>query len=550
MTAWSSPSANSVEQMITRIDQLATRGASQQQLIGPADSLFTIYDEKGITDEAVVMPVSAPRDSLLMWFYYWTAEWYFATESWQASIDYMSRAIPLAQRFNDSVLLGDCYHRQGVDYFRLGEFEHAAHAFHACYEIDKVSGDDDRLSSTLNAIAGTYLINHQYAEAERYILEAIEVARHVDNPQRMAILLGTASEVYHGLDDDLKTLNYAEQAYAIDKRLGNKGGQGKRLSQMATAFIGLNRDEDALRALDEAIPLLTESGILHSVAICERQYGIIEAKRGNMHSAAEHHLAAAEIFRAQGDKYSEMKAVKDAYEATRGVPSQQSIALLERYNELRDSVYQAETTEALNRYNAEYNVDQMQAERERERAQNRRYMMLTIAVIVLMSILILSVWYFIHRRSHAERDTLRKNIDDLQEINEKLNTWYNNMLYTSGKPRAEIPQVDKDFLDIFTDMVNRKMEEGDVSVERIASSMNISAKQLRTRLVELTGQNPRDYISNMRMQKAKYLITERRDLQVLEVARLCGYDDLSTFVHAFKKYFNLSPTAMREQKTK
>ena len=534
--------------LCARFDSLAAADAPRAQLQTLADTLFAVFDREAVTDEPVVIPLDAPRDSLVMRALYWSAEWCYANDLWQPAIDYAAGAVPYAQHYGDEELLSDCLHLQGLGYFRKGEFESAADAFRATYEIDQRSGDAGRISSTLNSIAGTYVANNQYAEAERYILEAIEVNSRVDEPRRMAVLLGTASEVYHGLGDDTKALRYAEQALAIDRRLNNRSGQGKRLSQMATALIALNRCDDAAQALDEALPLLRDGGVWHSVAICERQYGMIETKRGNLHEAKNHFLAAADIFRVQGDKYGEMKAVKNAYDAVKDLTANDRLTLLERYNELRDTIYRTETTDALNRYNAEYGLDQLQAERERSLTQNRRYMILTAITIVLLLCFIFSLWYSIHRRNHIERDSLRKNIDDLQEINAKLNTWYNNVLSSMGQTMPDIPDADKQFLERVAELINSQMEQGNVSAEQIASDMNISVKQFRTRLVTLTGQNPREYILNVRMQKAKYLLTERKDLQVIEIARLCGYDDLSSFVHAFKKYFNLSPTAMRDRK--
>ena len=58
------------------------------------------------------------------------------------------------------------------------------------------------MSSSLNTLAGIYIGANQPHEAEQYILKAIELAKKANNPARMAVLQGMASEVYHAQGND------------------------------------------------------------------------------------------------------------------------------------------------------------------------------------------------------------------------------------------------------------------------------------------------------------------------------------------------------------
>ena len=99
-------------------------------------------------------------------------------------------------------LEADCLNLLAIIHVRKGEFNQAVTFAKQCYELDEKSGDPDAMSSSLNTLAGIYMSLRQPEEAEKYILKGIDYARKADNPQRLAVLHGMASEVYHHLKQE------------------------------------------------------------------------------------------------------------------------------------------------------------------------------------------------------------------------------------------------------------------------------------------------------------------------------------------------------------
>ena len=58
-----------------------------------------------------------------------------------------------------------------------------------------------------------------------------------------------------------------------------------------------------------------------------------------------------------------------------------------------------------------------------------------------------------------------------------------------------------------------------------------------------------DYITTLRMERARYLITEKR-LEIKEAALLTGYSELAYFYRVFKKHFGITPGQVRERRTR
>ncbi len=80
-----------------------------------------------------------------------------------------------------------------------------------------------------------------------------------------------------------------------------------------------------------------------------------------------------------------------------------------------------------------------------------------------------------------------------------------------------------------------------LNVEMLADGVGISRVHLHRKLKQLTNQSARDFIRNIRMKQATYLLINKK-MNVSEVAFALGYSNLSHFSNSFKSYYGVSPT--------
>jgi AraC-like DNA-binding protein len=99
------------------------------------------------------------------------------------------------------------------------------------------------------------------------------------------------------------------------------------------------------------------------------------------------------------------------------------------------------------------------------------------------------------------------------------------------------PHKDK-IVDVIKTMQERYHEELDLN--KLAAACLLSPKYFRSLFKQATGKSAGEFLTDIRMEKAKQLLMERKH-SVQEVARMVGFEDFFYFSKIFKKTEGLSP---------
>jgi AraC family transcriptional regulator, transcriptional activator FtrA len=81
-------------------------------------------------------------------------------------------------------------------------------------------------------------------------------------------------------------------------------------------------------------------------------------------------------------------------------------------------------------------------------------------------------------------------------------------------------------------------------VAELAQRAAMSLRTFNRRFVEITGQTPAAWLSDVRVERARELL-EGRDVPIEELARLSGFGGAATLRHHFRRRLNVSPTDYR-----
>lgn len=139
------------------------------------------------------------------------------------------------------------------------------------------------------------------------------------------------------------------------------------------------------------------------------------------------------------------------------------------------------------------------------------------------------------------RDMLLKEVS-----NERGNTELHSGNFietTNDKHLDQFKEIDK-FI-----RVNKVYTNADLSLESLASSLNLSTSTLSQLINKNSGSNFTDYINAYRVELAKKLLihNDYQNYTILSIGLESGFNSKSTFYTAFKKFTELTPVAYKRQ---
>ncbi|MBR1520931.1 MAG: tetratricopeptide repeat protein [Bacteroidaceae bacterium] len=520
---------------------------NQRTNVKTANTYFNYLLKEEMLESPVVFKADTPTDTLCAQVWYWAGEWYYAQAEYQQACDYLLKALPLLQNGKDQTTEADCLNLLAVAYVRLSDYNHALKYAKLCYAIDKASGDPDVISSSLNTLTGIYLGAGQPQEAENYVLKGIKMAKQANNPGRLAILQGMASEVYHALGNDQEALKYVDQAYELELKLGRTDKAMVRLTQKASVLIGLHQYLNAEDVLQDAIPFFRNNGDRHSLGISLNKMGMTLFSQQREAEAVPYYREAAEIFQSMGDIYNEVHARKGLYESLWESDPEEAKQHLDRFNTLKDSIYNNTSAESLARYNAEFGNDWLQLENHAERTAKQQAIIAGICVTAILLLLSFGIWWVMRRRHRQQEkinQELSEHIEALREQYRQLNVHYDNamMTHTSPDEDKDLTASDREFLEKSINIINELIYTGQIDAATVADKMGMSLFQYRQRLTSITDETPQTFIQMLRMRRARHLLDNHHELNISEIATLCAYNDTPNFTRAFKKAFGMTPS--------
>lgn len=87
----------------------------------------------------------------------------------------------------------------------------------------------------------------------------------------------------------------------------------------------------------------------------------------------------------------------------------------------------------------------------------------------------------------------------------------------------------------------------DLSLDEVAKAVFLSSGYLSIIFKEETGYTVLEYITFIRMQKAKELVLTTPALKIKDIAEQLGYNNVQSFIRYFKKYYGETPMAFRKK---
>lgn len=108
------------------------------------------------------------------------------------------------------------------------------------------------------------------------------------------------------------------------------------------------------------------------------------------------------------------------------------------------------------------------------------------------------------------------------------------------------PDVENEFYARFVEIVNKEMENPELSVDGIAAQLGLGRSQFYRKIKALTNYSPVELVRELRLKRSRDLLIST-DRSISEVGYMVGFSTPAYFTRCFRDYFNETPSELRER---
>jgi len=145
-------------------------------------------------------------------------------------------------------------------------------------------------------------------------------------------------------------------------------------------------------------------------------------------------------------------------------------------------------------------------------------------------------------------EVLNAKIKNLLTLNDSLKNTYTKRIEVLT-PKIEFESSTDKLIQKIVFYIEDNLTDTQLSVETLSKHVGMSRSTLYSKLLELTGQTPVEFIRSVKLDKAAQML-EKSELTIAEVAYSAGFSTPNYFAKSFKAKFNMLPSEYMNKKRK
>jgi signal transduction histidine kinase/ligand-binding sensor domain-containing protein/CheY-like chemotaxis protein/AraC-like DNA-binding protein len=143
-------------------------------------------------------------------------------------------------------------------------------------------------------------------------------------------------------------------------------------------------------------------------------------------------------------------------------------------------------------------------------------------------------------------EILNAKINNLILLNRLLKGVYSRHIKVSGQ-EIQIESSQEKLLKEMLSYIEDNLHTSQLSVENLSKHVGMSRGTLYSRVLEMSGQTPIEFIRSIKLEKAAVLL-ENSDLSISQISYMTGFTAPNYFSKSFKAQFNMLPTEYKSKK--
>jgi serine phosphatase RsbU (regulator of sigma subunit) len=318
---------------------------------------------------------------------------------------------------------------KGLIYSQLGDYSKSVENYFAAIKIDEAADHKEALAGDYGNIALVYEAMKKYSTALEYIAKAMSMDSITDNKKGYANALGNLSNIYDEMGDHKKALIYALRFLLLEQELGNEANVAGALSNIGSIYDAMDERDKAIEYYLKSLPIAEKIGNNDIIMANQLNIGNWYIDKSQFTTAIEMIKSATAIAIETGSKphisecyrllalaYNGKKDFAKAYE------------YLDKFNQLKDTLYNEENTRQINQMSAMYEKDKQQIkidalEKEKifskqiiEKQNNFRNVLILVVVLIVLLAVALFIGFNNKRKDNRLLELRNLEIQKQKEI--------------------------------------------------------------------------------------------------------------------------------------
>ena len=146
-------------------------------------------------------------------------------------------------------------------------------------------------------------------------------------------------------------------------------------------------------------------------------------------------------------------------------------------------------------------------------------------------------------------DLLRARLNNIMARQENMRRYFREKYLSKAQNEPTQIKTGADsmnFMSRLNAILEQNISNGDLTVDDVASQLNMSRSVYFKKLKALTGLSPNEFLKMMRMKRAAELI-DTNQYSINEISMMVGINDSHYFSKCFKQHFHMTPTEWKKR---
>ena len=193
----------------------------------------------------------------------------------------------------------------GAVYRMRGELDKAARRLEETLTIFEAKADPFPKGTVRNSLGLIYDAQGDYRSAMKVYLEALAIFESVDHPGAQAVVLNNIGRVYQAQRDQARAIRYYQRYRQISEQLGQTSGVANALNNIGTVYSETGELDSAEYYLKESVRMKEEVDITNNLASSLNNLGKVANLKGKYREAIDYNQRALALARQYQDKKDE-----------------------------------------------------------------------------------------------------------------------------------------------------------------------------------------------------------------------------------------------------